>query len=137
MHQLQLKPDIMENTIQWLDIIFPMMLHGYWNKSQIKAFCSRKTFKSKKQEKDQELRIEMRSQQNGKINATEQLNKVNYKKANLPEVINKIECLSQNQRKKLLQLLLKHKSIFEGKRGEWRVEEVHIKLKENAKPFYG
>ena len=73
----------------------------------------------------------------GKINATKQLKKATYIKANLPEVVNKIVHLSQNQREDLLQVLLKHKSILKGKRGEWKAEEVLIKLKENAKPFCG
>ena len=59
MHQLQLKSDIVENAIWWLDVVIPMVLHGYWNKGPIKAFCSGKTFKSKEQEKDQASRIEV------------------------------------------------------------------------------
>ena len=38
MHQLQLKPDIVKNTIQWFDIIIPMVSHGYWNKNRIEDF---------------------------------------------------------------------------------------------------
>ena len=79
----------------------------------------------------------MQSGREGKFNVTKLLKKPNYKKANLPKVIDKIVHLSQNQRMELLQVLLKHDSIYKGKRGEWKWEEVHIKLTENMKPFYG
>ena len=59
MHQFQLKPDIVENKIQWLDVIILMVPYEYWNKSRIDAFCSRKMLKLETQEKDKESRIKM------------------------------------------------------------------------------
>ena len=43
----------------------------------------------------------------------------------------------QNQRKDHLQILLNHKAVFQVKKSKWKGSEVHIKLKENAKPFCG
>ena len=105
--------------IQLLDITIPMVPLEYYNKSRIKAFCSRKMLKSKRKEKDQELVwgqaivalpwIEIQSQAEGKIYVTGQLKKAAKKKDNLPEDIDEIAHPSQNQRNNFVQL---------GKRGK-------------------
>ena len=51
MSQLQLKPDIVEDMIQWLNITILIVPHGYWNKIEIEAFCSMKVVKLERNEK--------------------------------------------------------------------------------------
>ena len=45
MCQLQLKPDIVENMIEWHDITIQMVPHMYWSNSRIKKFSPQKVVK--------------------------------------------------------------------------------------------
>jgi hypothetical protein len=61
-----------------------------------------------------------------------------YKKANLNKVLEvNYEHLSNKQKRKLLTLLIKYETLFDGTQGTWRVLEYNIELKEGVKPYYG
>ena len=92
--------------------------------------------KSEEKEKDQESRIKIKSQAKGEMNATEQLKKATYERANLPEVVNKIVQLSQNQREDLLQVLLNMNPYSKAREASGK-EKKHTKLKKKTTPFYG
>ena len=51
MHQLQLKPDIIENTIWFLVITIPIILHSYWTKNRIETLSSRNIVKEMRKKK--------------------------------------------------------------------------------------
>ena len=61
-----------------------------------------------------------------------------YKKANLNEVLEiNYEHLSNKQKRKLLTLLSKYETLFDGTLGTWKGLEYDIELKEGVKPYYG
>ncbi len=45
--------------------------------------------------------------------------------------------LSADQQKKLLQLLKKYKSLFDGTLGDWKTKPVSFQLKEGVSPYHG
>jgi hypothetical protein len=45
--------------------------------------------------------------------------------------------LSANQQKKLLQLLMKYKTLFDGTLGDWKTKPVSFQLKEGVSPYHG
>ncbi len=45
--------------------------------------------------------------------------------------------LQPSHREKLLSLLLKYKTLFDGTLGDWNRPLISIKLKEEAKPYHG
>jgi hypothetical protein len=61
-----------------------------------------------------------------------------YEKADLPAVIRE-NCshLTANDREKLLSLLLKFKSLFNGTLSDWKLPPVSFELKEGIKPYHG
>ena len=69
--------------------------------------------------------------------ATERMIKIldsNYKKANLPEVVAGATHLDKNQKKMLLELLIKYEDLFDGKLGTWKTDPVDFELVDGAKP---
>jgi hypothetical protein len=60
-----------------------------------------------------------------------------YNKADLQSIV-KDYCkhLSANQQKKLLQLLMKYESLFDGTLGDWKPMPVSFQLKEGASPYH-
>ena len=74
------------------------------------------------------------SKAKSEIIIVDQFKKASDNEANLPEIISRIAPLLQGQRKDLLQILLRNNAIFQGRRSDWEVNEVHMKLKDNAKP---
>ena len=61
-----------------------------------------------------------------------------YDKADLQSIVNNnCKHLSADQRNKLLQLLIKFESLFDGTLGDWRTKPVSFQLKEGSKPFHG
>ncbi len=61
-----------------------------------------------------------------------------YKKADLPAILRE-NCshLQASDRKKLLSVLLKFKSLFNGILGDWNLPPVSFELKEATKPYPG
>jgi hypothetical protein len=61
-----------------------------------------------------------------------------YQKADLQSIVkDKCKHLSANQQKKLLQLLTKYKSLFDGTLGDWKTKPVSFQLKEGVSPYHG
>jgi hypothetical protein len=61
-----------------------------------------------------------------------------YSKADLQSVV-KDNCkhLSVDQQKKLLQLLKKYESLFDGTLGDWKTKPISFQLKEGVSPYHG
>ncbi len=61
-----------------------------------------------------------------------------YEKADLPAYIRE-NCfhLTANNREKLLSVLLKFESLFDGRLGDWNLPPVSFELKEGMKPYHG
>jgi hypothetical protein len=58
-----------------------------------------------------------------------------YNKADLQSIVNNnCKHLSADQQDKLLQLLMKYESLFDGTLGDWTVS---FQLKEGSKPYHG
>ena len=61
-----------------------------------------------------------------------------YDKADLPVIVrDNCSHLEPSHREKLLSLLLKYKTLFDGTLGNWNRPPVSIELKEGAKPYHG
>ncbi len=61
-----------------------------------------------------------------------------YSKADLKSVVrDNYKHLSANQQKKLLQLLRKYESLFDGTLGDWKTKPVSFQLKEGVSPYHG
>ena len=58
----------------------------------------------------------------------------NYHKANLKLVVEGAKHLNDNQKKKLLKLLIKYETLFDGTLGEWKGEPVNFEKVEGAQP---
>ncbi len=61
-----------------------------------------------------------------------------YEKADLPAIIRE-NCshLKASDREKLLSVLLKFESLFNGTLGDWKLPPVSVELKEGMKPYLG
>ncbi len=61
-----------------------------------------------------------------------------YKKADIQSIVqDNCKHLSTNHQKKLLQLLKKYKSLFDGTLGDWKTKPVSFQLKEGVSPYHG
>jgi hypothetical protein len=61
-----------------------------------------------------------------------------YAKADLQSIVkNNCQHLSTENQKKLLQLLVRFESLFDGTLGDWRIKPVSFQLKEGASPYHG
>ncbi len=62
----------------------------------------------------------------------------NYKRVDLQSVVkDKCKHLTTDQKKKLLQLLTKYESLFDGTLGDWKTKLVSFQLKAGASPYHG
>jgi hypothetical protein len=61
-----------------------------------------------------------------------------YKKADLQSIV-RSDCkhLSADQQKKLLQLLKKYESLFDGTLSDWKTKPVLFQLREGVSPYHG
>ncbi len=61
-----------------------------------------------------------------------------YQKADLQSIVrDNFKHLSADQHKKLLQLLKKYESLFDGTLGDWKTKPVSFHLKEGVSPYHG
>jgi hypothetical protein len=61
-----------------------------------------------------------------------------YSKADLQSVVrDNCKHLIADQQKKLLQLLKKYESLFDGTLGDWNTKLVSVQLKEGVSPYHG
>ena len=83
------------------------------------------------------LAMELQSTQDATKRVTRILD-ANYQKADLQSIVeDKCNHLSANQQKKLLQLLQKYESLFDGTLGDWKTKPVSFQLKEGVSPYHG
>jgi hypothetical protein len=83
------------------------------------------------------LAMEPQSTQDATQHATRILDD-KYSKADLQSVVrDNCKHLSANQQKKLLQLLKKYESLFDGTLGDWKTNPVSFQLKEGVSPYHG
>ncbi len=83
------------------------------------------------------LAMEPQSTQDATKHVTQILD-ANYKRADLQSIVkNKCKHLIANQQKKLLQLLKKYQSLFDGTLGDWKTKLVSFQLKEGVSPYHG
>jgi hypothetical protein len=83
------------------------------------------------------LAMEPQSTQDAIKHATQILD-AKYSKADLQSVVIDIcKHLSANQQKKLLQLLKKYESLFNGTLGDWKTKPVSFQLKEGVSLYHG
>ena len=83
----------------------------------------------------------MEPQSTQKQNATQramQILDAKYRKVDLQSVVrDNCKHLSADQQKKLLRLLKKYESLFNGTLGDWKTKPVSFQLKEGASPYHG
>ncbi len=61
-----------------------------------------------------------------------------YQKADLQSIVrDNCKHLRANQQKKLLQLLKKYESLFDGTLGDWKTKLVSFQLKDGVSPYHG
>jgi hypothetical protein len=61
-----------------------------------------------------------------------------YQKADIQSIVrNNCKHLSAYQQEKLLQLLQKYESLFDGTLGDWKTKPVSFSLKEGVSPYHG
>jgi hypothetical protein len=82
------------------------------------------------------LAMEPQSTQDTTQRATRILD-ANYSKADLQSVVRgNCKHLSADQQKKLLQLLKKYESLFDGTLGDWKTKLISLQLKEGVSPYH-
>ena len=59
-----------------------------------------------------------------------------YAPADLQSECSKYNALTEIEKKKLLKLLYKYESIFDGTLGTWQTEDIKIELNPDAKPYH-
>ena len=59
-----------------------------------------------------------------------------YDAADLREICNEQQEISDEEKQKLFNLLSRHESLFDGTLGKWTGTEVKLELNENAKPYH-
>jgi hypothetical protein len=83
------------------------------------------------------LAMEPQSTQDATKHVTQILD-TKYQKADLHSIVrNNCKHLSADQQKKLLQLLQKYESLFDGTLGDWKTKLVSFQLKEGVSPYRG
>jgi hypothetical protein len=83
------------------------------------------------------LAIEPQSTQDASKHVTWILD-AKYQKADLQSIVrDNCKHLSADQQKKLLQLLQKYESLFDGTLGDWKTKPVSFQLKEGVSPYHG
>jgi hypothetical protein len=80
------------------------------------------------------LAMEPQSTQDATKRVTQILD-AKYQKADLQSIVkDKCKHLSANQQKKLLQLLTKYESLFDGTLGDWKTKPVSFQIKKGVSP---
>ena len=59
-----------------------------------------------------------------------------YEPADLEKIVSQCKHLNDNEQEKLLSLLNKFKSLFDGQLGHWKAEDYDIELKPDAEPYH-
>ena len=128
MHDLRVVLDVKQSTIQIDEILLPMRDIA---NLQLKASITRA------------LRINSNHAQEPvrTRSATKRVVEIldaKYDKADIPAIVRE-NCshLSATDREKLLSMLLKFESLFDGTLGDWNLPLVSFEIKEDMKPYHG
>ncbi len=128
MHNIGAVLDFKENTITIDSILLPMRNIVYL---QLKTSVTRAL------RQNTCLAQETVSTHNATKGVIEILD-AKYDKADLPAIVrDSCSCLTQSHQEKLLSLLLKYETLFDGTLGDWNQPLVSIELKEGGKPYHG
>lgn len=113
------------------------MPRGYWSDDHIKQFCV-SHFNCNKKVKSEEQPSTIATSEEIYLTgpAKPTLKKVVYKPADLHKTVSGLDYLLVDKKPLLLKTLEKYPTIFEGKRKDWKGEEVSIHLKTGSKPYY-
>jgi hypothetical protein len=134
MRLLDLDTSVRDNTISWGDWEFNMVPRDYWTTERIIQQKSR-LLKQQKPTDTTEIKIDS-NQVPSEVFASETLAAVNYKKADLEIIIQNCNSLTEDQKTKLLEVLKRHESLFQGKLGNWKGQPVSIKVVDGAVPHW-
>jgi hypothetical protein len=128
MHNLGVKLDFQERTTTIDEILLPMRNIAYL---QLKPRITRALRENTGFAQEP---VSTRS----KIKRVVEILYVKYEKADLTAIIRE-SCshLTASNREKLLSVLLKFESFFDGTLGDWKLPPVSFKLKEGMKPNHG
>ena len=70
-----------------------------------------------------------------KKSAATEIRSAKYEKANIHEEVKNYSHLNDQEKVKLLALLMKHEALFDRTLGNWRTSPVDIKVKPGTVPF--
>ncbi len=128
MHEIGVKLDFQERTITMDNILLPM--RNITN-LQLKSRITRAL---------RETPVMLKSQLALAISTKRVVDiaDAKYEKADLPAIIRQ-NCshLTASDREKLLSMLLRFESLFDGTLGDWKLPPVSFELKEGMKPYHG
>jgi hypothetical protein len=119
--------DFKEKMITFDEVKLPMQNINYLQGSS--TLCALKLNHS--------LAMEPQSTQDATKHVTQILD-AKYKKAYLQSIVrDNCKRLSTDWQKKLLQLLKKYESLFDGTLGDWKIKPVLFRLRERVSPYHG
>ena len=106
-----------------------MVPQEYWTAERIRQQ------KNRLNKQPMMMKIESKSNMS-EVHLSETLIPTKYMKANLPEIAENCKDLTSDQKAKLLVVLLKHESLFQGKSREWKGQPISIELIDGAMPVW-
>jgi hypothetical protein len=128
MHDLGVKLDLQEKTITIDEILLPMR---NITKLQLKSRITRALRENTCFAQES---ISTRSATKRMVEILD----VKYEKADLLAIIREnFSHLKSSNKEKLLSVLLRFESLFDGKLGDWKLPPVSFELKEGMKPYHG
>lgn len=141
MQQLEMDASFLRNVVEWKDITVPFVPQGHWTRDQIKQLCGSLY---KKEDPSKSVSFSVEPSVLGEevkevflMGSTKAVfKKVVYEPTDLLDLVSKMDYLDTAQKSALLATLAEFPEIFEGKKGDWKGEEIFICLKECSKPYY-
>ncbi len=140
MRDLDLDTSIRNGVISWGEHQTVMVPRGYWTdeciRSQMNQWLKHPTKLSTPNSlSNTKMSIELTDTM-GEVKATEALQPTDYKKADILQIAPDCDDLSSRQQEKLLQVLTKYQSLFQGKCRESKGTPITILLMENTKQVW-
>ncbi len=137
MQNLKLDVNVLKNTFDWQDLTVPFAPRGHWTDSRIEQFCQVHFLQKEKAKKVTQDSSGLNSEDIYNTNiAKPVLKKVVYEPADLNKILAGLNYLTADKKPLLLNTLSKYPNVFEGERGDWKGEEVSIRLEPGSKPYY-
>ena len=135
-----------ETKFRWDGIEIEMSPRGFWTESKVSKFLhnvkenlrakvSPKLSSSFKENKGAFQDISREEECKNIHKKKPQLKPAEYIKPDLNEIAAEQLHLTAEQRETLRKLLHKHSRVFQGTKGQWKGEPVHLELQPDAKPF--